>query len=153
MFAPKKPQEEKTMRRNRNTIVLSLLLTLSFCGAAFAQLGSLLKGGGIAILISQFGPQINKAINAVTKTPNDDPEYGTKVVPIISVGTGKEAGAVQIMGPREAVQKVQAVAQLETNFRPLGMRLRGLVPISTKSVKEIRRVPGVGISGLIDVKI
>ena len=80
-------------------------------------------------------------------------EYGTKVVPVLSVGTGKEAGAVQIMGPRSAVEKVKAVAQFETNFRPLGMRLRGLVPISSKNLKEIRRVPGVGISGLIDVKI
>src|SRR5205807_2836526 len=111
--------------------------------------GSILKGGGVALLISQFGPEINKAINAVTKPPNDDPEYGTKVVPVISVGTGKEAGAVQIMGPRSAVEKVQACAQFETNFRPLGVRLRGLVPISTKNLKEIRRVPGVGISGLI----
>jgi hypothetical protein len=69
------------------------------------------------------------------------------------VGNGKEAGAVQIMGPREADAKVAAVAQLETNFRPLGMRIRGLIPISGKNVKEMRRVPGVGISGLIDVKI
>jgi hypothetical protein len=141
------------MRPRVKAIVLAAALTATLAFSASAQLGSILKGGGIALLISQFGPEINKAINSVTKTPNDDPEYGTKVVPIISVGTGKEAGAVQIMGPRAAVRKVQAVAQFETNFRPLGMRMRGLVPISSKSIKDIRRVPGVGISGLIDIKI
>src|SRR5205823_2547671 len=134
-------------------LVLNVALAMTLSVGVWAQLGSILKGGGIALLISQFGPEINKAINAVTKTHGDDPEYGTKVVPVISVGSGKEAGAVQIMGPRDAVQKVQACAQFETNFKPLGMRLRGLVPISSKSIKEIRRVPGVGISGLIDVKI
>ena len=141
------------MNINRKLIALNVVLAATLAVSASAQLGSILKGGGIALLISQFGPEINRAINGITKTPNDDPEYGTKVVPVISVGTGKEAGAVQIMGPRDAVQKVQACAQLETNFRPLGMRLRGLIPISSKNVKEIRRVPGVGISGLIDVKI
>jgi hypothetical protein len=141
------------MRAKLTRIALPLVLVALIASAASGQLESVLKGGGIALLISQFGPQINKAINSVTKTPNDDPEYGTKVVPVLSVGTGKEAGAVQVMGPRSAVEKVKAVAQFETNFKPLGMRLRGLVPISTTSIKEIRRVPGVGISGLIDVKI
>jgi hypothetical protein len=141
------------MQRKRSTVLIGAALALTLATAASAQLGTILKGGGIALLISKFGPEINKAINSVTKTPNDDPEYGTKVVPVISVGTGKQAGAVQIMGPRSAVNKVQAVAQFETSFRPLGVRLRGLVPISTKSIKDIRRVPGVGISGLIDVKI
>ena len=141
------------MNINRKLTVLNAALAITLAVSASAQLGTILKGGGIALLVSQFGPQINRAINSVTKTPNDDPEYGTKVVPVLSVGTGKEAGAVQIMGPREAVQKVQACAQIETNFRPLGMRLRGLIPVSSKNIKEIRRVPGVGISGLIDVKI
>jgi len=141
------------MRFKPARYVLPFLLVAMLATAASGQLESVLKGGGVALLISQFGPQINKAINSVTKTPNDDPEYGTKVVPVISVGNGKEAGAVQVMGPRSAVDKVKAVAQFETNFKPLGMRMRGLVPISSTSVKEIRRVPGVGISGLIDVKI
>ena len=141
------------MRIKKTTALLTGALAMTLAVAASAQLGTILKGGGIALLISQFGPEINKAINSVTKTHDDDPEYGTKVVPIISVGTGKEAGAVQIMGPRNAVQQVQACAQVETSFRPLGMRLRGLIPVSSKNTKELRRVPGVGVSGLIDVKI
>ncbi len=141
------------MFRNSKKTVLTLgLLTLAAMGAG-AQFDSILKGGGVAFAVSRFGPEINKAINGVTKTPNDDPVFATKVVPVISVGDGKEAGAVQVMGPREAVGKVQAVAQFETKFQPLGMRLRGLVPMDSKDIKNVRRVPGVGISGLLDVKI
>ena len=141
------------MFRHKKTFVLMLgLLTVLTIGVS-AQFGSILKGAGIAFLVSKFGPEINKVINGVTKTANDDPTFATKVVPILSVGDGKEAGAVQIMGPRAAVGRVQAVAQFEANFKPLNMRLRGLVPMDSKDIKNVHRVPGVGISGLLDVKI
>lgn len=141
------------MTRPTKSLSLAICLLATVGVTASAQFGSILKGGGIAYLVSKFGPDINKAINSVTKTPNDDPIYATKVVPVISVGDGKEAGAVQITGPREAVTKVQAVAQFETKFKPLNTRLRGLIPIDSKNVSSPHRVPGVGISGLIDVKI
>jgi uncharacterized protein YwlG (UPF0340 family) len=140
------------MKRHRATLgVVSVLLVL--CAGSTAQLGSLIKGAGVAVIISQFGRDINKALNRLTNTQDETSEYATKVVPIISVGTGKEAGACQIMGPPSAVKKTQAVAQFEGNFRPVGMRIRALVPIETKSVSNVRRIPGVGISGLIDIKI
>ena len=43
-------------------------------------------------------------------------DYATKVVPIVSVGTGKYIGAVQVIGPSAQVEKVKAVAQLEGEF-------------------------------------
>ena len=141
------------MTRRKQTLALILALLTGTALGSSAQFGSILKGGGIALLISKFGPDINKAIDSLTKTPEDSPDFATKVVPVISVGDGKEAGAVQIMGPRAAVAKVQAVAQFETKFQPLGMRLRGLVPMDSKDIKKIQRVPGVGISGLLDIKI
>ena len=141
------------MLKHKKTFVLTLgLLTVLTIGVS-AQFGTILKGAGISFIVSKFGPEINKVINAVTKTPNNDPVFASKVVPIISVGDGKEAGAVQIMGPRDAVGKVQAVAQFESNFKPLNMRLRGLVPMDSKDIRNVHRVPGVGISGLLDVKI
>jgi len=42
---------------------------------------------------------------------------------------------------------------VEGNFSGAGVRVRGLIPIATKSISNIRRVPGVGVSGLIDVKL
>lgn len=140
----------------RSFSLLACLIVLSLAAipaSAQVKLGDLVKGGGIALVVSKFGKDINKAINALTKTPDDSPEFATNVVPVISAGDGKQVGAVQIMGPRSAVDKVQAVAQIEGKFGPLGIRVRALVPIATKSITDIRRVPGVGISGLIDVKL
>ena len=140
------------MKRRRVLLgLVSVLMAISV--TSVAQLGSLLKGAGVAVIISQFGKDINKALNRLTNTQDETSEYATKVVPIISVGTGKEAGACQIMGPPSAVKKTQAVAQFEGSFRPVGMRIRALVPIETKSVSNVRRIPGVGISGLLDIKI
>jgi hypothetical protein len=140
------------MSRRKIALVLGCLL-LTATVAASAQLDKILKGGGIAYVVTQFGPEINKFINKLTKTDTSSGNFDTKVVPVLSGGTGTYAGAVQVMGPRSAVAKVQAVAQIEGKFGPLGLRVRGLIPISTKSVSDIRRVPGVGISGLLDVKI
>jgi hypothetical protein len=136
----------------RKSLLLAVLFALTLTVAASAQIDKLLKGGGIAYLVTQFGPQINKAVNSLTKTQTNE-SFDTKVVPILSAGSGAYAGAVQVAGPRSAVQKVQAVAQIEGKFGPLGMRLRALIPIATKSVSDIRRVPGVGVSGLLDVKL
>jgi hypothetical protein len=141
-----------SMRRRRAVIAaVAVLMAVSVVSAA--QLGSLLRGAGVAVIVSQFGRDINRALNRLTKTQDETAEYSTKVVPIISVGTGKEAGACQIMGPPAGVRKTQAVAQFEGNFSPIGVRIRALVPIATRSVSNVRRIPGVGISGLVDVRI
>lgn len=139
------------MKRNVTLYALALLIFIS--GIAAAQLGDILKGGGIALVVSRFGGDINKTINRLTRTPDQTRTYATKVVPIISGGDGVEVGAAQVMGPPSAVKKVQAVAQLEGKFGPLGIRLRALIPVQTKNLTSIRRIPGVGISGLVDVKI
>jgi hypothetical protein len=144
------------MSRQKKVVLCGLLMAICLLVTtlgAKAQLDKILKGGGIAFLITQFGKPINSALNKLTRTRDDDPKFATKVVPVLSVGSGAYAGAVQVAGPRAAVDRVQAVAQFETKFSPLSMRIRALVPIATKSVTDIRRVPGVGVSGLLDVKL
>jgi hypothetical protein len=140
------------MMRRRSGLCAALLL-IAAAGSASAQFGKILKGGGVAFVVTKFGPDINRFLNKLTHTSSDDPQFATKVVPVLSVGTGGYAGAVQVAGPRNEVEKVQAVAQFEGNFSGLGLRVRGLVPIATKSVTNIRRVPGVGVSGLLDIKL
>ncbi len=135
---------------------IAIIVVVACLGAAVSaapQLDKILKGGGIMLAVDKFGPEINKAINSVTKTNNVGTAFDTKVVPVLSLGTGAYAGAVQVAGPREAVEKVKAVAQIEGKFGPLGMRFRALIPIASKSVSDIKRVPGVGVSGIIDVKL
>ena len=140
------------MRRWR-VAAAAALAAVVLAGAASAQLGSLLKGAGIGLIVSQFGGQINKALNGLTRTPNETMDYKTKVVPIVSVGSGKEVGACQVMGPADAVDSVRLVGQLEGKFDPVGLRIKALIPMEAKSFTNIKRVPGVGISGLIDIKI
>jgi hypothetical protein len=138
-----------------------VLLTGILCGGigllAGAQLGSIIKGGAIAVAVDKFGPDINKAINGITGQHGATPKSSTKVVPILSLGDSGYIGAVQVSGPADLVKKVQGVAQLEGRFKlPVidKIRLRGLVPVSTKNPgKSIERIEGVGVSAIVDFKL
>ena len=131
-----------------------------FCGVAGmiagAQLGSVVKGGAAVLVVDKFGKDINKTINNVMGQKGVH-QSATKVVPILSLGDGGFVGAVQVAGPKDLVDKVQAVAQIEGRFNvPLAdkIRLRGLVPVSSKTPnKRIERVEGVGVSAIVDVKL
>ena len=92
---------------------------LGFAGGTAVQafnLGSILKVGGISILVSKYGDSINDFLNKLLMKNGVGTDYATKVVPIVSVGTGKYIGAVQVIGPSAQVEKVKAVAQLEGEF-------------------------------------
>ncbi len=114
-------------------------------------LKGILKGGAIAVLVSNFGKEIDKGINKVTGTRKTNVEY-TKVVPVISAGQGAYVGAVQVMGTKSRIDRVKAVAQIEG--RAGDVRFRALVPVSTMNpTKNPSRVRGVGVSGLVDVNL
>ena len=72
--------------------------------------GSVLKLGGISYLVNQFGGEINTFINKIFSQNEVSTDYATKVVPILSMGTGGYIGAVQVVGPKAQVDKVKAVA-------------------------------------------
>jgi hypothetical protein len=136
------------------TVALTAVLSSVVSTVAYAQLGKVLKGGAIAIAVDQFGPQINSALNRLMGSKNLGPEQATKVVPILSIGSGSYLGAVQVTGPSDVLDRVKAVAQLEGRVNVIGgVRLRGLVPIAARSVTNLRRVPGVGVSALVDIKL
>lgn len=135
-------------------VVLTAVVSATVSAIATAQLDKILKGGGIALLVDKFGPDINKGINSLTGDKNLSVNQATKVVPVLSFGSGDYAGAVQVAGDRSVVEKVKAVAQLEGKLPIVGgVRLRALIPVAAKSVQDIKRVPGVGVSALVDVKL
>ena len=85
----------------------------------------------------------------------------TKVVPILSVGTGilssnpgSHIGGAQVQGPAAAVNKVQAVAQIEGSFLS-AVRVRGLISIDSLSPVpgNIHREYGVGVTALVDLQL
>ncbi|HET6645482.1 MAG TPA: hypothetical protein VFG65_08295 [Fimbriimonadales bacterium] len=141
----------------KSNLILASIAAVGIMGTAGAALfgdiiTDLLKIGGVGLVVDRFGPDINKAFNTVQGFKSDEAQM-TKVVPILSVGQGKYVGAVQVMGPKSAVQKVKAVAQVETKFAGT-VRLKAMIPVESKNVVEnIRRVPGVGISGIVDLKL
>lgn len=116
------------------------------------NLGSILKVGGVGILVDRFGGQINDFLNKILAQNNLSTTYTTKVVPIVSVGTNGYIGAAQVTGPASEVERVEAVAQLEASFNNVA-RIKGLVPIDSKNPVNASRIQGVGVSAIIDLKI
>ena len=107
--------------------------------------------GGVVAVVSAFGKDMNNAMNKLWGRKDSD-EYKTKVVPIISVGKGTAIGAAQVMGPENMVDQVAVVAQPETSL--MGVRMKALIPVSDKNVNGgLKVVKGVGVSGIVDLKL
>lgn len=118
--------------------------------------GSILKGAAIGVLVKQFQKPINEGVNKLTNSAGVPILEATKVVPIVSVGQGAYVGAAQVSGPQDAVDQVQAVGQLEGSVSGKTFRLKALVPIDTQKPSgsnSLRRVKGVGVSAIVDVKV
>ena len=149
------------IKRRPYHCLVALLCTFCFLvglGAAPPPVGAfnlggalmdILKIGGVALVVRQFGGQINNFINSALGSHGVELEGMTKVVPVLRVGPGTAVGAVQVAGPAEQVQRVEAVGELELNVGSI--RGRALVPISTRTAtsRSLNSVGGVGISANI----
>lgn len=79
--------------------------------------------------------------------------YKDKIVPIVSVLEGVKIGVARVNGPTSKVDLVQAVAQLETDYKKV-LSISLYVPISTEVPgSKLARVQGVGVTGLADIRI
>ena len=137
--------------KKKIALMMGALLLVSALAAP--QVREIIKVGGVIAIVNTFGKQIDTQFN---KLWNRDKTWrvATKVVPILSVGNkGKAIGIAQVQGPKVDVDKVVAIAQPEFTF--LGeLRLRAMIPVSSKNVVEnIRAVPNVGVSGIIDIRL
>ncbi len=150
------------MRATRG-IALIVAVALLIGGLAVRASGQdifgIIKTLGVGYAIRAFGPQINNFINDLLQNKGAAVREQTKVVPIlsISIGLGNPAGAyigaAQVSGPKAAVDKVEAVALLEADFQT-AFRIKAYVPVdSLKPWEGIRRVPGVGVSAIVDIRI
>lgn len=146
------------MRRlYRSKLFLALVAALPLGGFAFGQIdiGDVIKVLGVGAAVKQFGPEINRSLNKLSGH-KDTASVTTKVVPILSIKIlrGDNAiGAAQVSGPKAQVDKVQAVAQPETNIFG-AVRARVFIPVSSKDVvKDIKKVDGVAVTGIVDLKL
>lgn len=142
------------IKRFRRTLALCVVGVLLATGGALAlDLGDLIGVIGGGLIVGALGEPINDFINTVTFNRGVGSEESTKVIPIVSVGTGTAIGAAQVSGPKEAVDRTRAVAQLELSFRDR-IRVEVLIPIdSTNPLERFRRVQQVGVSAVIDYKL
>jgi hypothetical protein len=135
--------------------ILVAVASLSMVAVGTGQIREILKVLGVGAAVQKFGPDINKAINKLAGHKDTDATF-TKVVPILTVGIGKSSaiGAAQVTGKRSNVEKVRAVAAPETELFGKEIRIRALIPISNDKVDQgIKKVEGVGISGIVDLKL
>ncbi len=120
---------------------------------------AIIKTIGIGAAVSAFAPGINNFINALLQNKGAAVQVQTKVVPILSVTVGISSpgsayvGAAQVSGPPAALDRVQAVAVLDVDYQT-AFRVKALVPVDNlKPWEALRRVPGVGVSAIIDLRI
>ncbi|MDQ7844522.1 MAG: hypothetical protein QN141_05595 [Armatimonadota bacterium] len=144
-------------------MVVALLVIAAVLGtgtaAAAQDIGAVIKTLGVGVAVKMFAPQLNTFINGLLQARDAQTQQTTKVVPILSISIGigspgqATVGAAQVSGTRRAVDRVQAVAMLEGNFQGFFF-VKALVPVdSLEPWKRLRRVPGVGVSAIIDLKI
>ncbi|MDR3564030.1 MAG: hypothetical protein P4N41_24705 [Negativicutes bacterium] len=134
-------------------LLVICLLSVGVIPAAQAiSLGDVLKVGGVGILISKFATPLNSFINTLTFKHGAGTDYATKVVPILTIGTGGYIGAAQVIGSQDLVDRTEAVIQIEADFNSQ-FRVKALIPIDSKNPVNFSRVNGVGVSAIIDIRI
>ncbi|MBI2201245.1 MAG: hypothetical protein HYU43_04820 [Armatimonadetes bacterium] len=141
------------------TLMLVAVMLAASAGASAQDAGAIIKTLGVGVAVKMFAPQLNSFINNLLQARDAETKETTKVVPILSISIGINTpgqatiGAAQVAGPRSAVARVQAVAAIEGNFQNV-FHIRTLVPVdSLEPWKRIRRVVGVGVSAIIDLRI
>ncbi len=148
------------MRRSKLVaFILAAFLLGGATGAHAQDVFTIIKTVGIGVAVKTFAPQINSFINNLLQARDAQTQATTKVVPILSISIGVGApgratiGAAQVAGPKSAVARVQAVAAIDANFSGV-WQIRALIPVdSLEPWKRLRRVVGVGVSAIIDVRI
>ncbi len=148
------------MRAKKLTATV-LGIVLLFSGIALpagagVDLPALLRIFGAGYVVDLFSEQLDNFVNTVVFDHRVETRDATKVVPIVSIGTGVTVGAAQVSGARDQVAQVQAVGEIdefEGESSNKFFRARVLVPLNGKNpLGGFQRVSGVGVSAIIDLR-
>ncbi|MBX3096140.1 MAG: hypothetical protein KF812_04705 [Fimbriimonadaceae bacterium] len=145
----------KAIQQRRGWLAAGLVAVL--LTASYGQVREIIKVIGVGAAVRQFGPEINRAFNSLTGHSDTNSRF-SKVVPIISVGLNSRdaIGAAQVMGTKTQVQKVQAVASPEADLFGREIKIRALIPVDSIDItnpRDINGVQGVGVTGIVDLKL
>jgi hypothetical protein len=152
------------MKITRRIFIIATIVALLVSGGIFSgyiarpayalDLGDILLLGGVVLVVSTFGGQINSFINNVLGTNEAEVAGATKVVPIFSVGRGTYVGAAQVVGVPANVRRTQGVASVNITIGNIAGS--ALLPISTQRPgggSSLNTVSGVGISAVVDFRL
>jgi len=152
------------MKRFRRVLIVFSIVAMLISGGLFSgyfsrpayaiDLGDILLAGGIILVVSTFGGQINNFINDLLGSNEAAAAGATKVVPIFSVGQGAYVGAAQVVGVPANIRRTRGVAAVNATIGNVAGS--ALIPISTQRPgggTSINRVSGVGISAVIDFRL
>lgn len=135
-------------------VILAVMLVSAISASYGGIIGDVVKVGGVGFVVDKFGKQINGFVNKLTMNKNLGTQETTAVVPIISLGGGGYIGAAQVIGSKQNVDKCKAVVQIEGNaLFGKNIRAKALVPVGSKTTSNIKRIYGVGVSAIIDIRI
>jgi hypothetical protein len=122
-------------------------------------IGAIVKTLGIGAAVKIFAVPLNNFINRLLLNRGAAVQAQTKVVPILSVSVGlrtpgsAHVGAAQVSGPATVIGRVQAVALLEVDYQQ-DARVKAFVPVDNlQPWQAFKRVPGVGVSAIIELRI
>ncbi len=87
---------------------------------------------------------------ATTPAQERTVDYGSKIVPILSVGGNTRIGGARLNGPESKLDEVVACTQLETKFQDF-LEIDIYVPVKTRG--GLDRVQQVGVTGLGDLEL
>lgn len=145
------------MKRTLMALALGAVFT---AGAAAAGADSILQkllpatAGGY--LVTAIAKPLNGFINSLMDAKGVGNREGTKVVPILTLGSGTYLGAAQIVGPQAAVNHTQAVVSFRGSFAGDAWNASALVPVSSLNVAgsgSIARVYNVGVDAVVNARL
>lgn len=133
------------------TFAFGLMLSLPSQALDLPDIGDLLIGAAIVAAVSHFNGDINNFVNELLIQNKAEIKQATKVVPIISAGSGTGVGAAQVAGSAALLKTVKAVGQFEARFGIFRGKL--LLPVSSLNPTKTKVIKGVGVSAIIDVRV
>lgn len=141
-----------TTRRLSQVWFIVFFILLSRIAVAI-DAGDVLRALAVGYGVKASSKPVNDFINKVTANKGLPVGATTKVVPILTVGDKAYIGAAQVAGPAALVSKVEAVYQYYAAFENNKYRVMLLFPNSDINPLNFKRVPGVGLTALVDVSI
>lgn len=145
------------MKKKTLTLLLAAAVFAGGLGAASADsiLTKLIPAAAGGYLVTAIARPLNGFINGLMDGKGVGNRDATKVVPILTLGSGTYIGAAQVVGSQSAVNHTQAVVSFRGSFAGDAWNASALVPVSSLNVSGSgsSRVYDVGVDAVINARL